>query len=323
MFNRRQFTGSLMAVPWASTAMAQQVFPDRPIRLVVPYGPGTATDVFSRQLAGVVQKALGQSIVIDNRPGGGAMTGTEIVARAPADGYTLVMGTSQTHAISPIMFAKPPYDPLRDFTPIAGLAGVPHVVVVGPQLPVKSIADLVALGKSQPNRLTFASTGNGSPAHLAGEIFKREAGFEMSHVPYPGGAQALTDVMTGTVSMIFYPYQPIKPLVEAGKMRLLATANPTRPPWLPNVQTMPELGYPKSTMTATFGIYGPANMPADRVSKLSEAFLQALSNSDLVASLASAGTEVQAQTAAQLKAFTVAEYERYKALVAVSGAKID
>lgn len=323
MFNRRQFTGAVFALSWISAAQAQQVYPDRPIRLVVPYGPGTATDNFSRQLAAVAQKTLGQSIVIDNRPGGGAMTGTEIVARAPADGYTLVMGTSQTHAISPVLFAKPPYDPLRDFTPIAGLAGVPHVVAVGAQLPVKTIAELVALGKSQPDKLTFASTGNGSPAHLAGEIFKREGGFQMSHVPYPGGAQALTDVMTGTVAMIFYPYAPLKGLVESGKMRVLATANPTRPPWLPNVPTMPELGFPKSTMTATFGVYGPANMPADRVAKLSDAFRQALTNPELMASFSSTGIEIQAQTAAELKTFTVTEFERYKALVAVSGAKID
>ncbi len=323
MFNRRQFTGAVLSLPWLSAALAQQAFPDRPIRLVVPYGPGTATDNFSRQLAAVAQKTLGQSIVIDNRPGGGAMTGTEIVARAPADGYTLVMGTSQTHAISPVLFAKPPYDPLRDFTPIAGLAGVPHVLVVGPQLAARTVAELVALGKSQPDKLTFASTGNGSPAHLAGEIFKREAGFQMTHVPYPGGAQALTDVMTGTVAMIFYPYAPLKGLVESGKMRVLATANPTRPPWLPNVPTMPELGFPKSTMTATFGVYGPANMPADRVAKLSDAFRQALTNPELVASLSGAGTEIQAQTAAELKTFTVTEFERYKALVAASGAKID
>ena len=323
MINRRRLTGAVLSLPWTSAALAQQTFPDRPIRLVVPYGPGTATDNFSRQLAAVAQKTLGQSIVIDNRPGGGAMTGTEIVARAPADGYTLVMGTSQTHAISPVLFAKPPYDPIKDFTPIAGLAGVPHVVAVGAQLPVKTIAELVALGRSQPDKLTFASTGNGSPAHLAGEIFKREAGFQMSHVPYPGGAQALTDVMTGTVSMIFYPYAPLKGLVESGKMRVLATANPTRPPWLPNMPTMPELGFPKSIMTATFGVYGPANVPADRVAKLSDAFRHALTNPELMASFASTGTEIQAQTAAELKNFTVTEFERYKALVIASGAKID
>ena len=252
MIDRRRFTAAALGLPWLATASAQQGFPDRPIRMVVPYGPGTATDIFTRQVTAVAQKLLGQSILVDNRPGAGAMTGTEIVAKAPADGYTLVMGTSQTHAISPVLFSRPLYDPLKDFTPIAGLAGVPHVVVVGAPLGVSTVAELVALGKAQPERLTFASTGNGSPAHLAGEIFKREAGIQMSHVPYPGGAQALTDVMAGTVSMVFYPYQPVKGFIESGRMRVLATANPTRPPWLSAVPTMGGAGYHKSIMTAPF-----------------------------------------------------------------------
>lgn len=323
MISRREVAGAILSLPWLSSAFAQQSYPDRPVRLVVPYGPGTATDIFTRQLSAVAQKLLGQSIVIENRPGAGAMIGAEVVARAPADGYTLLMGTSQTHAISPVLFPRPTYDPIRDFTPIAGLAGVPHVLVVGAPLGVNTVAELVALGKAQPGRLTFASTGNGSPAHLAGEIFKREAGFQMTHVPYPGGAQALTDVMSGTASMIFYPYQPVKPFIEAGKMRLLATANPKRPPWLANVPTMAEAGFPKSVMTATFGIYGPANMPADRVARLSDVFRAALADPELVATLSSAGTEIHTQTAAELKSFTGTEFDRYKALVAVSGAKID
>ena len=312
MINRRYFNGAILGLPWLSTALAQTAFPDRPIRMVVPYGPGTATDNFSRQLAAVAQKLLGQSIVIDNRPGGGAMLGAEVVARAAPDGYTIVMGTSQTHATSPILFPRPLYDPIRDFTPIAGLAGVPHVVFVGPQLGVNTVAELVALGKAQPGRLTYASTGNGTPAHLVGEIFKREAGIQMTHVPYPGGSQALTDVMAGTVSMIFYPYAAVKPFVEAGKMRVLATANPTRPSWLSNVPTMAEAGYPKSIMTATFGIYGPANLPADRVAIIGDAFRKALSDPQLVATLSTSGTEIQTQTALELKAFTATEFAKLR-----------
>ena len=322
--NRRHFSAAAVCAPFlARTAFAQQGFPDHPIRLVVPYGPGTATDIFSRQVTAVAQRHLGQPFLIDNRPGAGGMTGTEIVARGTPDGYTLVMGTSQTHAISPVLFKRASYDPIRDFTPIAGLAGVPHVLVVSPQLQVNTVAELVALAKAQPGKLNFASTGNGAPAHLAGEIFKREAGIDITHVPYPGGAQALTDVMTNTVSMIFYPYQPIKPHIEAGKLRALATAHGTRPTWLANLPTMPEAGYPKSVMTATFGIYGPPNMPADRVARIGDAFRQALANPEFIASMSAAGTDIQAQSAAELKAFTATEYERYKNLVAISGAKVD
>ena len=324
MIDRRRFSVAVAGASLlAKNSFAQQAFPDHPIRLVVPYGPGTATDIIARQITAVAQRALGQPFVIDNRPGAGGLTGTEVVARAAPDGYTLVMGTSQTHAISPILFKRSPYDPIRDFTAIVGLAGVQHVLAVGPQLGVNSIAELLALGKSQPGKLTFASTGNGTPAHLAGEIFKREAGFEMTHVPYPGGAQALTDVMAGTVSMVFYPYAALKPFVDGGKLRALATANPTRPVWLPNLQTMPEAGYPKSVMTATFGIYGPANMQADRVARISDAFRQALASPELVSALSVSGTDVQVQSAAELKAFTVTEYDRYKAIVTMSGAKVD
>jgi len=324
MINRRRFSAALASLPLlAGRSFAQKTFPDRPIRLVVPYGPGTATDIFARQLTAVAQRTLGQPFVIENRPGAGGMTGTDVVAKSPPDGYTLVMGTSQTHAISPILFSRSPYDPLRDFTPIAGLAAVPHVLVATPQLQVNTVAEFVALAKSQPGKHTFASTGNGTPAHLVGEIFKREAGIDITHVPYSGGAQALTDVMAGTCSIIFYPYQAVKPHVDAAKLRALGTANPTRPAWLQNLPTMQEQGYPKSVMTATFQVYGPANMPDDRVARLSDALRQALATPEIVASLSAVGTDIQSQSAAELKAFTVAEYERYKALVTLSGAKID
>jgi tripartite-type tricarboxylate transporter receptor subunit TctC len=324
MINRRQLSFALASLPLISgRAFSQQAFPDHPIRLVVPYGPGTFTDVFARQLVEVVQKSLGQPVLIDNRPGGGGMLGTEIVARSPADGYTLVLGTSQTHAVSPVLFSRVTYDALRDFTPIAGLVRVPHVLVVSSLLPVNSVAELVALGKSQPGKLSFASTGSGTPAHLAGEIFKREAGFEMAHIPYPGGAQSLTDVMSNTVSMIFYPYQGVKPFIDSGKLRALATANPTRPTWLPNLPTMPELGFPKSVMTSTLQIYGPANMAPDRVARIGDAFRQALATPELMASLAIAGTDIHPQSAAELKTFTATEFERYKELVVMSGAKVD
>lgn len=316
------------AVCVATTALIPKLsqavdYPVRPIKLVVPYGPGTATDYLARQVSAEAQKALGQAIVIENRAGAGGITGTEAVIRSAPDAYTLLVGTTQTHAINPALYAKLPYRPLEDLSPVVGLAIQPHVLVVAPQLQVNTVADLVAVAKSQRVRVTFASTGNGTPAHLVGEIFRREAGIEATHVPYPGGAQALTDVMTGTVSMLFYPYQPVKPHIDAGKLKVLATAHATRPDWLPQVRTMPEQGFPKSVIAAWFGIYAPARTPEDRIQLLGNAFLGALGAPAITLTLPPTGTTIQAQTAAELGRFTATELERYKSLVAMSGAKVE
>ena len=323
LINRRDFSWTIAATTWGALPAVAAEYPTRPIKLVVPYGPGTATDNLARQVGAEAQKLLGQPIVIDNRAGAGGITGTEAVMRSAPDAYTLLVGTTQTHAINPALYAKLPYRPLEDLVPVAGLAIQPHVLVAAPQLQVNSVADLVALAKAQPGRLTFASTGNGTPAHLVGEIFKREAGIDATHVPYPGGAQALTDVMTGTVSMLFYPYQPVKAHIEAGKLRVLATAHATRPDWLPQVRTMPEQGFPKSVIAAWFGIFAPTRTPDDRIQVLGDAFLKAMAAPAITSTLPPTGTTIQAQSASELGRFTAAELERYKALVAMSGAKVE
>ncbi|OZI70951.1 Bug family tripartite tricarboxylate transporter substrate binding protein [Bordetella genomosp. 12] len=322
--HRRTFNTALLTLPWImSSARAGTHYPDRPIRLIVPYGAGTATDVLARQLSAGVQAEVGQPVIVENRPGASGMIGAELVARSAPDGQVLLVGTTQTHAIDPALYSKISYDPVADFAPVAGLADQDHVLVVGANFPAKSLAELVALAKSKPGGLSFASTGNGTPAHLVGEIFKREAGIDMMHVPYPGGAQALTDVMAGTVSLVFYPYQALKPHVDTGKMRALAVASSTRPAWLPDVPTTAELGYPNSVIAAWFGIYAPARTDPERVKKIGEVYRGILADPKLREQLAATGTTVRYQSPRELGAFTASEIERYGKLVQMSGAKVD
>jgi len=198
---RRTIIAGLAALPFASiSARAQRSFPDRPIRLVVPFGPGGAADTFGRQVANSVTPFLGRPVVTENRAGANAIVGTEAVARSAPDGYTLLLGTDQAICVNPVLLRNLPYDPARDFAPVAGLVSLYYILVVAPGLAVRSVADLVALAKAEPGRLTFGSTGAGTPARLMGEIFMRDAGIELTHVPYQSGVgQLFADLLTGTI----------------------------------------------------------------------------------------------------------------------------
>lgn len=322
--HRRTFNTMLLALPWLPlSAYGSAKYPERPIRLIVPYGAGTATDNLARQLSAGAQARLGQPVIIENRPGASGMIGADTVARSSPDGLTLLVGTTQTHAINPALYSKISYDPLNDFSPVVGLAVQDHVLVVGANSPIKSLAELVAMAKAKPGALSFASTGNGTPAHLVGEILKKEAGIDMMHVPYPGGAQALTDVMSGTVSLMFYPYQTLKPHVDAGKMRALAVASEARPAWLPDVPTAAELGYTRAVISAWFGIYAPAKTEPERIAKIAEVYRDILTGTELRDALAPTGTTIRYQSPAELAKFTASEIERFRALVQMSGAKVD
>ena len=292
---RRTVAYSLAALPFiGGSARAEETYPDHPIRLIVPFGPGGAADTFARQVANAATPFIKKPIVLENRAGANAIVGTEAAARANPDGYTLLLGTDQAMCVNPVLFQRLPYDAARDFTPVAGLVSLYYVLVVAPNLPVSSVGDLVAMAKSDPGRLTFGSTGAGTPARLIGEVFQRDAGIELTHVPYQSGvAQLFSDLLTGTISMLFYPYQSMKPHVEGGRMRALASTGIDRPDWLPDHPTMHELGYRKTIGAASIGIYAPARTPRDRVERLTGAFRQAMESAELRSVLAPTGTTAE------------------------------
>lgn len=319
---RRRVLAGLATLPALSSPVRaqQRAFPERPVRLIVPFGPGTLTDTFARVVTANIASSLGQTIVIENRPGANAIVGVEAASRATPDGYTILLGTDQAMAVNPVLFRSLPYDAPRDFAPVLGLASVEYVLVVAPTLPVRSVADLVTLAKAQPGRLTFASTGAGTPARLTAELFQRDAGIELLHVPYQGGIGPLfADLLNGTVSMLFYPYQPLKPQVEAGRMRALATASAERPSWLSELPTLQELGFRRTLMAASIAVYAPAGTPPDRIARLGDAFRRVMDTPEVRATLGQSGTSVRLLPPAELAVFNAAERERYREVLALAG----
>lgn len=327
MPSRRQALCALLAAaaPLARAAQAQapEAFPSRPMRLIVPYAAGTATDLIARMLAPKFADALHQPMVIDNRAGAGGIVGAEAVARATPDGYTLGFAGSQTHAINVSLYRQLPYNPLTDFTAIARVASQPMVLVVNPEVPAKTVAELVALAKAKPGSLNFASTGNGTSAHLSGEALRTRTGIDIVHVPYSGSGQVFSELLAGRTQLMFYPYPPLKPLIESGKLRALATTGETRPAWLPDLPTMIESGYPGFVVIPWFALFGPAGIPAPVVETLSAAVGRVMADPEVRAGLAASGTDPYFAGPAALAAFTAEEIERYRQVVAASGARVD
>jgi len=316
-------TTSLTLGARARLACAQARYPDRPPRLVVPYGAGTATDLIARQLAGALGDALGQGPVVDNRAGAGGIVGAEAVAHSAPDGYTLLFAGSQTHAININLYRRLPYHPVTDFTPIARVATQPMILVVNPALGVNSVAELVALAKARPGQLNYASSGIGTSAHLCGSSLATRAGIDVAHVPYSSGGQLFTDLLNGATSFMFYPYQPLKPHIEAGKLRVLASAGASRPAWLPNEPTMIEAGFPDFIITVWFGMFGPAGMPADRTRTVSDAVRRAVESPEIKAAFAVSGNAAAHLPPAEFAPFIASEIDRYRKIVADSGAKVE
>jgi len=322
--SRRRVATLLASLPLvATTAPAQGQFPDRPVRLIVPYGPGTGTDALARRLAAVMPGLIGQTMTVENRPGANAFIGAETAARSAPDGYTLILSTDHVMCYNPALFKSLPYNPTKDFAPVAGLTSHPHLLVVSPDVPAKSVAELVALAKAKPGTLSVASTGVGTAAHLVGEIFKREAGIDILHVPYPGATQLFSDLLSGRTSMLFYPYQAVKPYLETGKLRALGNASERRAAWLRDVPTMGELGYPRTVMAAWLAVYAPAGTPADRVARLADAFKKAVDMPEVSSQLLANGIDIQYRPPAELAAFTASQMNRCQDIVRLSGAKVE
>ena len=322
--SRRSLTVLLAGLSLVATgALAQAKYPEKPITLVVPYGAGTGTDALGRLLASAMPKLLGQPMIVDNKAGASAQIGTQVVTRSTPDGYTLLLGTDQVVCFNPVLFKSLPYNPTRDLIPVAGLTLHPYVLAVSSELPVRTVAELVALAKAKPGSISFASTGVATSAHLTGELFKAEAKIEMTHVAYQSGAQLFPDLVANRVQLMFYPYQQLKPFLDSGKVRALATTTERRTAFLPNVPAMPELGFPRTVLGAWLSIYAPAGTPADRVATLTDAFKKAMAMPDVGGTLAPQGVLPSYRTPTELAAYGAAQSKVCEEVVKISGAKLD
>lgn len=317
---RRAFSLGLASAPLlAGRAMAQDAFPSRPIRAVITIGAGAAGDLYLRQISARASQLLGQTIVVDNRPGGAGLVGTAAVARAAPDGYTLVFAYNQTMVVAPHIYKDLPYDPVNDFVGVARAVSTPLVLVVSATLPVRSVAELVAWAKAHPQQLNYASSGKGTSSHLAGAYFENLQKVGSQHVAYTSVPQALGDIDRGDIKIMFYPYLALQPAIERNSVRVLAVTGPERLSTLPNVPTMVELGYRDFVIVPWFAFYAPAHTPPEIVQKLNAAVTEALKDPEFVAAMNKTGTAIWPATPEEMVAFTKSEIERYRNLVAIAG----
>ncbi len=307
-----------------SLATAQADYPNRAISFVVPYPPGGAADVFARQLGARLAERLGQPVVVENRAGANGNLGSASVVKAPADGYTLLLGTASTVAINPSLYGRNmPYDPAHDLQPVAGTHSMANVLVVNTATPYKSVADVVAAAKARPGAVAYASAGNGNTMHLAGEQFAGMAHVSLLHVPYKGGAPALNDVLAGQVPMMFNNLPAVVPMVRAGKLRALAVAGAKRSPLLPEVPTMEEAGLKGYVSTVWNGVFMRAGTPRPLVDRINREIVAVLNAPDFRRSLEEQGYDLIPSTPDEFAALVKSEIPRWAAVVKQSGAKIE
>ena len=329
MLRRRalvRFVPAALAAGISPLATAQV----RPIRLIVPYPPGGPLDIVARALAEKVRDTLG-AVIVDNRPGAGGNLGADIAAKAAPDGTTILMGAVATHAINPWLYAKLPYDPIRDFTPITGVAQVPNVLVMNAQtaaqLGIASVADLVAYATKSPGKLNYGSGGNGSAGHLAGEMFKAQAGVFMVHIPYAGGNPAQLALISGQVDLNFDNLAAASANIRSGRLRAIAVTTAVRSTAMPDVPTIAEggkaLGLAHFDINTWFGLFGPAKLPTEVTQRMNRAFVDALNSPDLKARLAGLMAESIASSPEQFAAFVKGELAKYEPVVKASGAKVE
>jgi len=299
-----------------------QNYPDRPVRLVIPFAPGGTSDILARLIASPLRNVLGQSVVADNRPGAGSNVGSEIVAKAAPDGYTLLIGTPAL-ASNPALYSSVNYDPVASFAPVTLLTEIPIVLVVHPGLPAKSVRELIALAKAQPGKLNFGSSGNGGIGHLVGELFKSSTGVNIVHVPYKGNGPALVDLMAGVLSLTFSDIAGASPYIKSGKMRALAVTTLQRSAMLPDVPTMTEAGVRGFQASSWFAIFAPAHTPRPIVDKLNADIVKVLRTPEINDRLVGMGFEVVGNKPEELAAFLKSEIAKWTKVVRESGAKVD
>lgn len=304
------------AIALPAVAQGQASWPSHPVRLVVPFPASGATDLVARVVAQRMSQDLGQQLVIDNRPGAGGTIGTGEAAKASPDGYTLLFTTSSTHAISPHLMTRLAYKADKDFTPIAEIGGAASILLVTPSLPVRNVQELIAHAKAHPGALNYASSGNGTIVHLNAAAFAARAGLQLTHVPYKGTAQSITDLAAGQVHLLFDSIPTGMPHVASGRLRALAVTGDKRSALAPDLPTVAESGLPGYSSVTWFGVYGPAGMKPELVARINQAFNKAIQNPEVVASLAKQGVEAASpRTPAQFAAMVQADSVRWAQVI--------
>ena len=314
----------IVAAGLLCTALAPataQPYPTRPLRLVVPFGAGTATDLVARHVGLGLASELGQPVAVENRPGGGGMIGAEAVAKSPPDGYTILMGTSASQATSVSLFKKVPFDPIADFAPIARISIFPAVLVVHQSIPATTVAELITFAKARPGQLNYATSGPGSQNHLQAAMLAVTAGLQVTHVPFKDAGQIFGAIGRGEVAFMFYPFSALGPVIQGGKVNVLASTGEKRSPLTPNTPTMIEAGYPELSLAGWNALYAPAGTPADIIDRLNAATGRTLENAEMRAKLAALGVDLAFGSPRDLAAFTRTEIERYRKLVALAQLK--
>jgi len=310
-----------LAISLAQPAFAQP-YPSKPIRVIIAQAPGSATDVVSRVLSNKLAEGLGQQLVIDARPGAGGTLGTELAARAPADGYTLFMANNSTHGSNPALYAKLSYDAVKDFAPIILVVATPYVLSVHPSLPAKSVKELIALAKARPGQINYASAGNGSTHHLSGELLKSMAGIDIVHIPYKGTTPAIAALIGGEVSIMFATVTGIQPQIKNGRARGLAVTTPKRSNMMPELPTMAET-LPGFEMLSWFGLLAPAGTPPAIVNRMNAETTKVLANPDVRSLLAAQGFEVMSGTPEQFGDYIKVEIAKVTKLAKTTGIKAE
>ena len=300
-----------------------QPYPARSIRVYIPFTAGSAADIIMRAMEPQMREKVGQSFVIDNRGGAGGNIAAELTAKSAPDGYTVMMGTVGTHAINFSLYSKLPYHPQRDFTPVALVGESPNILVINPYVPAKSIQELIALGKANPGKLNYGSSGSGTTVHLSAELFSVMTGIKMVHVPYKGATEALTALLAGQTDLQFASLSSAIPLVKAGRLRAFAVTGAQRSPSIPELPTMSEAALPGYEASAWFGLLGPAGMPPAAVATLSKAALAALQTQEVKDRLFAAGVEIRPMPPDEFAKFIDSEIKKWAQVVKASGAKVD
>lgn len=321
-FYKSLFAGGLIA-GLLLAAQARAAFPERPVTLVVPFAAGGSTDVVARVIAEKMSEDLGQQVVVQNVAGAGGSLGAGNVARADPDGYTILMGTVATHALNPLILKSKPYDAEADFAPVSLLVVVPNVLVVNPQLPAKSVEELLALLKAEPDKWSYASSGNGTPLHLSGELFKSMAGVTMEHIPYKGSGPALNDVLGNQVSIMFDNLPSSSAHIKAGTLRALAVTTSTRAPSFPDIPTMAEAGLPGYETYTWNALFAPKGTPKDVVDRLNAAAVKAMADPGVAERMKEFSATIVASSPEELGAHVKAEVAKWTPVVKDANVQMD
>lgn len=322
---RRNFLAVIFAAACCAAVPATQAqeYPAKPIRIVVPFGAGGPTDVMTRALAQKMTEALHQSIIVDNRPGAGGNIGADIVAKAPADGYTLLVGTNGPLAANLTLFSKLPYDPLKDLAPVTLFTYLPNMLAVHPSVPARNVTELIALLKSKPDEYSFGSGGNGTSSHFSGELFKTLAGVRMTHIPYKGDGASMIDVVGGQVPIVFCSVLAGMRYMESGRIRALAVTSGKRVPAVPNIPTMAESGLDGYDLSAWYAVMAPAGTPREIINKLNSVLVKIIRTTDLKEKIESMGGIPVGSTPEEVTELIKADIPRWGKLVKDSGARVD